>query len=45
MQAFLDAIISRAYNPSYSEGVSVRKPDREGDTWWKSPQGNSAEVV
>jgi len=41
----LDSHHFHAYNLSHSEVVSVKRPDREGDARWKSPQGNNAEVV
>jgi len=42
---FLDLFCTNLYNSSHSEVVYVPRPDREGDDWWKSPQGNNVEVV
>lgn len=41
----LDVPDPPAYNPSHSEVVGAKQPDREGDARWKSPQEDSAEVV
>jgi len=37
--------LSKMYNPSHSEVVSVTNPDREGCARWKHPRENNAEVV